>query len=452
MRKITDLEAKNLKMPGKWLYETIGKRGEGELVLRGGDPVKAYYRYTYEGSRVRLPLGSFSDKQTLQNARDKAQDYSRLRREHPDLKAHLHLEELRNTRKQKEETLQQQAEARKGTLGDLLNDYADNLVAQGKRSATEVRRFFQKDIRDVHPQLIEIRACDIGPSDIREILQAVWDRGAAVQYNRGRAYLHSAFMYALSAEHDVARKSDKVYGLVTNPVAALPRHGEVENAGERALNDKELEIFYNGIEQADNVGILVATFMRFCVAVGGQRPDQILHAQWTDYDMEHRTLRIVDRKGRSGSRVHLVPLTDRALDLLERVRPFTGGHDWPFSYTGKAPLTLPTLNNAINRFLAGENAKVEGKPILHFTARDLRRTVKQFMLRHGIRPDLADVLQNHAQGGLVGRHYANDPTVTLPAKWQAINAFESALADVLNGVHKNKVVPIKPTINERVTV
>ena len=74
-------------------------------------------------------------------------------------------------------------------------------------------------------------------------------------------------------------------------------------------------------------------------------------------------------------------------------------------------------------------------PLFH--PRDVRRSCKQLMLRANLAPHLADLLQNHAQGGLVGKHYANDPTAKLPSKWQAMNAFEAVLAGILTGTHRD---------------
>jgi integrase len=211
----------------------------------------------------------------------------------------------------------------------------------------------------------------------------------------------------------------------------------VETARERALRAEEVRAFYLGIDQVGSVEITLATFLRFCIATGGQRPEQILRVPWKDYDFDNRTFRIEDRKGRAGVRVHLVPLTNRALDLLETLRPISGSYKWPFSFNGNRHLHPDSAKTAVVRFLASKQARIAGKPIPPFHPRDVRRSCKQLMLRANLAPHLADLLQNHAQGGLVGKHYANDPTAKLPSKWQAMNAFEAVLAGILTGSHRD---------------
>lgn len=425
--RITDLEAKNLRTPGKWLSEPVGKRGEGELLLRSGEPVSAYYRYMHAGVRVKLPLGSISKQFPLQAAREKCREMSIVRRDHPDLKSWLELESLKKQTALRELQQQEHLESQKGSFGELLNDYVRNLESGNKNSAYNVQNTFQKNICEARPSLLMTRACDITPHDILSILQPIWDRGAHHQHNRTRSYLHAAFNLALNSEFNAAHRPSKVYGLKSNLVSPVTHQTSVEKARTRALSPSDLKTFYLNIDQAKGVGIIVATMLRFSIATGGQRPAQILRAKWSDYNFEQRILRIEERKGRGGHRVHLIPLTDRALELLRFIQPFSCEFDWPFTHTGDAPLALSTLKNAINRFLISDN----GRGIEHFTARDIRRTVKQFMLSNKVPRDHANMLQSHGQGGLVGKHYDNDPETSLPIKRATIQAFDKALSTLL---------------------
>jgi integrase len=361
----------------------------------------AFYRYTFGSDRPLVSLGVLDADITLKGAREKAREYAALRREHPDLKTWLSIEAERQRLELEETRRCMEADARKGSLADLVQDYLDHLESQGKSSAKEVRRLLSKEIKGAQPAIAEMRACDIRPEHVRQILLPIWEQGARVLYNRARSYLRSAFAYGLHHEHDVARKGTTVFGLDFNPADALPRHPEVERARERALSAEELRTFYNGIDHVDSVGVMIATFLRFCIATGGQRPEQILRVPWKDYDLDNRTFRIEDRKGRAGVRIHLVPLTDRALGLLEQVRPISGGYEWPFSFNGTAPLHPDSLKTAVSRFLVSDQALVRGEPMQTFHPRDFRRSCKQLMLRANLAPHLADLLQNHAQAECV---------------------------------------------------
>lgn len=435
MARITDREVKALAGTDKKLSEAVGARGEGTLIVidKGSRP-HAFYRYTAPGTgdnRVLVSLGIIGADTTLQDARTRAHELATIKREHPDLKGWIEVDSKRQQRELEEEKRRLELESRKGTLVDLLGDYISDLKRQDKVSAAEVKRFIHREVIEAHPELVRLRACDVGPNDIRNILAPVWTRGACVQYNRGRSYLLAAFQFGLTSEYDVARKSDKSYGLTSNPVAALPRHAEVEIARERSLSDGELCVFYHGIGNTPGVGALVASFLRFCITSGGQRPAQLLDTQWKDYNFEEKLLRIEDRKGRSGLRVHIIPLSDRSLELLEVIRLITGEFSHPWTSTGKAPITLPTLSHAIERFLDSEQAKIRDEPIPHFTAKDLRRTCKQAMTRAKIPPHLADALQNHEQTGVVGKHYRNNPVAKLPMLQEAMSLWDDELHRIL---------------------
>lgn len=440
---ISDFKAKSVARNGTKASEKIGGRGEGALLVQGkGGRAHAFYRYTHGSERHLLSIGVLDADISLKEARERAREYAAVRRDHPDLKTWLAVEAERERLALQAAQRQLEAETRKATLADLVRDYLDHLERQGKPSAKEVRRLLEKELKGAHPAIADMRACDIRPEHIREILLPIWERGATVLYNRARSYVRAAFAYGLHHEHDVARKGSKVFGLEINPADALPRHPEVETARERALRAEEIRAFYLGIDQVNNVGIVLATFLRFCIATGGQRPEQILRVPWKDYDFDNRTFRIEDRKGRAGVRVHLVPLTNRALDLLETLRPVSGTYDWPFSFNGKSHLHPDSAKTAVARFLASERARVAGQPIPAFHPRDIRRSCKQLMLRANLAPHLADLLQNHAQGGLVGKHYANDPTAKLPAKWEAMSAFEDLLGGILTGTDQSNQTPL----------
>lgn len=408
------------------LSEKVGGRGEGSIQYQGkGGKIHVWFRYSFEGKRRRLPLGVLDVDTTLRAAREKARDYAEALQEHPDLTGWVDLQKARKLQAEVLERQRIELAERQGSLLELLDDYRADLARQGKESASEVKRIARREIGEAHPEIGRLRACDVEPVHIVAILKPIWDRGAHVLHNRVRAFLHAAFQYGSAAEYDVARSSDRKFGLRANPVALVPRQKDAEKAGTVALTVDQLRTFYTAIGDSRGVGIIISVFLRLCIATGGQRPAQLLRAPWDAYNLDDRYVRIEDRKGRGAMRVHLVPLTDRALSLLEIVRPVTESQPWPFTFTGKAPVNLASLKNAINRFRA------EHGEIPAFTARDLRRTCKQFAMRYGVPAQPMNVLQGHELGGLVGKHYANDPEVWLPEKRQAIAAFEIALQQVL---------------------
>ncbi|MGI9283589.1 MAG: hypothetical protein ACR2PX_28775 [Endozoicomonas sp.] len=95
-KRITDLQIKN---PGRnrKISESAGGRGDGTLMFwkRGDESIEAYYRYREKGKESLIKIGQYRANRSgygysLSECRDKAQGFSRLRREIPiDLKQHL---------------------------------------------------------------------------------------------------------------------------------------------------------------------------------------------------------------------------------------------------------------------------------------------------------------------------------------------------------------------------
>lgn len=441
MPTITDVEARALK-DGETLSERIGSRGEGALMLaRRGDTVSGDYRYTApDGSRQKIDLGRLGKHNPLRVMRAACRTWNDRRKSHPDLREWIEAENIRQ-RLELEAARQAEESARRaeavaaatGTLEDLLRDYIENLKAKGRVSVGDVEQTFTRIIYGTPTGSMKAR--DIEPSHIRDILAQLYRAGAKTARNRLRAYLHAAFAFGLRSEYDESRESGRSFGLTINPVAATAPLDGVERVGTRYLNADELRAFYNELHRTPTTHRVMVAFLKFLIALGGQRPQQVLQVPWTDYDFENRTIRIIDRKGRAAlPRVHLVPLTGRALELLEiarEVNPPDGDkpRTHPWTARGSEPISIQSLKNVIARFRKTE----AGSDVTHFTPRDLRRTAKNVMTQAGVRRDLRNLLQNHGQTGVDVRHYANDPTAHLPEKRQAMIAFEAALARVLAG-------------------
>ncbi|PRB80546.1 integrase family protein [Pseudomonas sp. MYb185] len=434
MAKLTDREVKALQ--GK-VAESIGGRGDGALLFRRRDSgsIEAYYRYRFNLKTEAIKIGTYGQI-SLAACRVEANALAALRREHPDLKSHLQQVEADKQAEAQRLALLAQAEAQRGTLKDLLQDYIAHLHDAAVDSAKEIERIINVDFIAAKPDIVAMKARDIEPGHALALLEPIWKRGAKTQYNRARTYLHAAFQYGLVSEYDVSRESKRVFELKHNPVAAVKKQKEGENALERALSDAELKHFWDKCGDTNRVGELTALLLRFIIATGGQRPYRMIVAPWTDYDLEAKVMRTESRKGRAKPRISLTPLTDRALDILRRVQEINGQHPWPWTFTGKDPIVITTPRNAVLRFLEDEASIMDvatGQRVEPFTPRDLRRTAKQIMQRAGIEPHLRDLLQDHNQSGIANKHYANNPDAALPDKWRAIAAYDQALAIILAG-------------------
>lgn len=457
-RLLTDAELKAMSA-GETATESLPGRGSGSIYFerRASGAIEAYYRRRDGGKAQKSKLGVYrlthrSVGLTLAELRDKARDLARIAAEHGDVKAYLAEQdaqaEIQKAERQRllaEAERRQQIEVARGSLADLFRDYIDSRRGAVRDSQiTELERVLRVELEEKNPVVAEMKARDVRPDHIRSILLPIWDRGSKGMADKVRAYLHAAFQYGLTAEHSLARTSRKSFALEMNPAAMLPKEHKSQ-PGRRALTDPELRQFWQTITETEGVGPIMARLFQFVIATGGQRIDQIAREPWASYDLEARTLRLIDAKGRGGvRREHLVPLTDRALAILAEVHRVNGNSAWPWTTTGKKPITVTSPVHAVADWLRSKHAAINEQRIPHFTPRDLRRTCTQLMQRHGVDDRLSDLLQSHGQTGVVGQHYRNSPEAYLPEKRRAIDAFEGALSEVLAGrVAPSKVVPLE---------
>ncbi len=440
-RLITSRAALALKS-GKTHSEPVGGRGSGTLLLVGREhQVTAYYRYTApNGSRPWLELGVIGPRFSLEKARELCVEYWQLRRQFPYLKEHIEEKTHAERERLEHEQRLRAAELKSATLEELLQDYVSHLVEQGKVSAKAIGTALDTVVVNAHPAMASKKAKLIEPEDIRHILTPMSKSGNKVYRNRIRSYLHAAFKFGLDREYDETRASEKSFGLPGNPVSAIPVLSGVESVGERSLDGPELKLLYDHVADVPGVGLIMAQFIRFLIAIGGQRPTQVLRVPWADYDLTNDHFKIIDKKGRGSiPRVHIVPLSKRAKKILLELEPISGSFDWPFSVNGVAPFSIQSLKNVARRFLASEY----GQGVEPFTVRDLRRTCKQIMTRAKVPRELRSLLQNHAQTGVDTKHYDNDPMAHLPAKQDVMRRYERALSAVLDSTTTEKVVRIR---------
>ncbi|WP_210386407.1 tyrosine-type recombinase/integrase [Methylobacterium soli] len=321
-------------------------------------------------------------------------------------------------------------EAARGTFRHLFEDYIDNRRGKARDDQiAEFGRILKVDLGKF-PAILDLPAKDVRPHHIRQVLEPIWARNAQRQAAKVRSFLRAAFAYGLAAEFSLGRRSGKAFGLEQNPVDSVTVPG-TSNPGTRSLSEAELSHFWLTIEGANGVGPIVAKLLKFVIATGGQRIEQVMREPWESFDEKARTMRLIDAKGRGGiRRTHLVPLSDRAIEILKEVREINGSHQWPWTTTGRQTISVTTPVHSIDKWYEAKGA-VAGAQIERFTPRDLRRTCSQIMQRAGVDDLASDLLQSHGVGGVVTKHYRNDPAGYLPAKRSALDAFEVKLAQIL---------------------
>ena len=96
-------------------------------------------------------------------------------------------------------------------------------------------------------------------------------------------------------------------------------------------------------------GPVVQAALRFAPMVF-VRTGELRHAEWREIDTEKAEWRIPAEKMKQ-DRIHIVPLSTQALDILEELRPITGAgrHVFPSIRTAARPISENTINAALRR-------------------------------------------------------------------------------------------------------
>ncbi|TNJ16254.1 tyrosine-type recombinase/integrase [Aeromonas veronii] len=391
---------------------TRGAGGLGVKVLPNGGKMFVF-RYTRNEKRAFIQLGRFPTL-SLAEAREKAKAFSQMIRDGLDPKDEL-------TRQTRERDQEKREHEQQGTIEQLFKSYTEQMKKDGKRTHAAVLLALEKEAYPVIKPTT--KAKDVTAHDIKIILAHMIRRGADTQSNRVRSYLMAAFNYGLKHDNDPANFIDDAkFGLVLNPVAAIPKQKAAERVGERFLTWAEARQLLDDMEHPTSLGLTLRTLIRLCFFTGGQRPYELAASRWASIDWEAKTLTITAELSKNG-RPHLIPLTDSALRVLREQQAATGDSPFIFAHATKPsePMPMASLSQAIDRY----RKRAE---MAHFIPRDFRRTCKTLMGELGITKDLRDRLQNHALNDVSSKHY--DRYEYLPEKRRALELWERRLLDL----------------------
>ena len=262
--------------------------------------------------------------------------------------------------------------------------------------------------------------------------------GITTTYNRFRSNVMAAFNHGMKSDYDPREQLEngKRFSIPFNPVDAIPKYAEFERVRERSLANEELQQFWFNVEEGNKGwSPLYGLLLRFCLACYGNRPEQLNHIRWTDIDFNQRTLRFIDTKGKNAvPKKRIIPLTKRALDILEKTRMISGCFEGPFTITGKAPIDISNLGTLVKDYndWLEETARSEGKlPPERFTAKDLRRTATRLFTDKHVLKEHRYLLQSRQDGGVESRHYDHDDRI--PEKREIAKIYDDYLGRIIDG-------------------
>lgn len=217
----------------------------------------------------------------------------------------------------------------------------------------------------------------------------------------------------------------RVGGVKLGKVNPLPKRKDTRDTWLEREADRVT--FWRALDQAD-IEPNMRRLLRF-ILVTGQRPGEVRGLHKREIDRERARWLLPADRAKNG-REHLIPLTPRALAILDEAPPSPDGWLFPSKQTG-VPYVQTAPGKALLRLRAGPLSGVE-----EFTPHDLRRTCNSGMRELGVSKAHCRMVLNHSDGDVNSKHYD---------KWQGETEKRAALAlwaDHLTGL----LTPAAPNV------
>jgi hypothetical protein len=297
----------------------------------------------------------------------------------------------------KEEAIaKEHSEAKKYTLHNLVNDYADHLEALGRVSHREVRSIFKVHVEIPWPEIAQRIASEVTTELVANMMRRTYSLGKGRTANKLRSYLRAAYQTAKSAiTNPRIPERFKAYKITVNPAADTQPDGSQNRADKHPLSVEELRSYWRILKKLQ--GIRGAT-LRLHLLTGGQRIAQFVKIKTMESSDE--VIKLLDGKGRPGNpaRVHFVPLIKEAQTALADCHP--KGHFALSTDRGETHIAATTLSKWACEAAAG---------IKGFRTKRVRSGVETLLSKQGISKEVRGHLQSHGISGIQNRHYdAND--------------------------------------------
>jgi integrase len=341
----------------------------------GQEPRKTWQvMYRVNGKQVRETIGTLGTIARLEDARNLARLSIR--------KAQNGINPLEE-RQQAEDTERQRIEAEAARQYDVVaavaDRYLDRYAVKRMRHDyfAETKRTFERDLK---PALGTKPIGEVTRRDVRELIEAIVERGSPSHANHVLAYARAFLNWAVSNDLIERNPCD---GLKM-PAPAVER--------DRALDDREIRLFWLACDQ---IGWPFGPLFQLLLLTA-QRRDELAQAEWTEFDLD-RAVWTLPRERTKNDKAHIVHLSSSAVQILAAL-PRAGEHGFLFTTTGDSPVS--GFGRARER-LATSIAAIAGA-IEPFTLHDLRRTAATGMAGLGVAHHVVDRILNHVAGKISG--------------------------------------------------
>lgn len=284
------------------------------------------------------------------------------------------------------------------TIEVLANKYMEDWAKPRKRSWKEDARILS---HDVLPAWSKRKAVTIKRLDVIALLEEIKKRGSPIMANRVLAMVRRMFNFAI--ERDLLEVNSCTH---IKPIAK-------ENRRDRVLTQKELQLFWHGLNKA-NMSEELKILLKLMLLTA-QRKGELITAEWKDIDMANCWWTIPDNHAKNGLS-HRVYLAAPSIQLLKQLNALNPDSIFLFpSPNKKSHMTAACVSRAIIR---SQEAFIG---IEAFTPHDLRRTAASYMTGLGINRLVVSKILNHVDNQITAvydRHSYDKEKQVAMEQWE----------------------------------
>ena len=314
------------------------------------------------------------------------------------------------------------ARGTEGTFGELIDSYLASL--EGKASYSSAKSYLNTHIKKTWKGLLKIPAKDITLEECKQIARKAAEAGLTGGCNNLIAHIKAMFNFAIKSENSPVPSSTRFY-ISTNPADALAKNPDWVRVNTEYVSLKTLQTLYESCEHLKHDKALSKdkrhmNLARACqtqfLCLTGQRPEQVGRCRWEDFDEEKRTLLIRNDKNKHNPN-HLVPLTDRAICILNRLRPYSGAGEYIFSNDrGQSAVSTGGYAKELQAHQRYYGLEVHAPKLIRSSWATLTSEAE-------LPIEACEMVQSHIVGSKMGaRHY--DKSHYLPQKRKALEGWE----------------------------
>lgn len=212
--------------------------------------------------------------------------------------------------------------------------------------------------KDIFPSLGKIPIEEITTPLLLDTLKQIEKRGAYEQARRVTQRVDAVFKFAIAAGIASYNPAQDVQGALKKP----------KKQNYNSIDIKELPDFIKALSELDaHPTVKLATEMLMLTFV---RTSELIKAEWAEFDLENAMWEIPAERMKK-KRIHLVPLSDRVIEILHELNQYSGHRQYVFSSPNKPrnPLSNNAILQAIKRM--GYAGKMTGHGFRHLASTTL---------------------------------------------------------------------------------